>query len=268
MLAALAAALLLTQAPAAPAGALSLTNVRSTYGSLGAPKPAAPVLPGDVLFLAFDIEGISLSADSKASYSMAMEVTDKAGKAMYRQEPAAKSDLVPLGGNRLPGKAYITIGLDQPPGEYNLKVTVVDLANKATKAIDQTFTVLPRDFGIVAVYTSIDEQGVVPAPTTLVIGQQVYIQFAVVGMQRGANKQPSISMEMLPFDEGGNPTMPKPVPFNIDAGVDEKDPGVTVRFLLPLTRVGKFSVKLKATDNVSKKVATYNLPIHAIAAAQ
>ena len=53
----LATALALGQVPApAPTGALTLSNVRSTYGELGGPRPLTPLLPGDVMFLGFDID--------------------------------------------------------------------------------------------------------------------------------------------------------------------------------------------------------------------
>ena len=42
----------------APASALELTNPRNTYGELGGTRPEAALLPGDVLFVGFDIEGL------------------------------------------------------------------------------------------------------------------------------------------------------------------------------------------------------------------
>src|SRR5262245_22027514 len=103
------------QAPVQPSspspGGLNLTNVRNTYGELGGARPEGPLLPGDVLFVAFDIEGIAIDPAGKVNYTMAMEVQDKDGKPIFKQDPADKSDFVPLGGPKLPARAFVTVGL-------------------------------------------------------------------------------------------------------------------------------------------------------------
>ena len=69
------------------AGGLTISNIRTTYGELGAPRAEARYLPGDLFFLAFEIEGLSLGRDGKVSYTMAMEVLDKAGKPIMQPAP-------------------------------------------------------------------------------------------------------------------------------------------------------------------------------------
>ncbi len=254
-------------APAAPvaAGALALTNVRTTFGELGGPRPLTPLLPGDVMFLGFDIEGITTDADGRVQYAMFMELLDSAGASKYKTDPANKNDFVPLGGNKIPGRAYTTVGLDQTPGNYVLKVTVTDLANKATKTVEQKFAVAAKDFGIVAVYTSVDDRGQIPMPTTGMVGQPLFIQLGIVGFGRGPDKKPNVEVEMIPLDEKGDPTIGKASLLPIRDNVDEKDAGVTIRYLLPLTRAGKFTIRLKATDKVTNKTHTFTLPVTALA---
>jgi hypothetical protein len=259
--------------PSQGAGGLQLNNVRNTYGELGGTRPEGKVLPGDVLFVGFDIEGITVGPDGNVDYTMAMEVLDKANKQIFKQDPAQKKDFLPLGGNKLPARAFVTIGLDQQPGEYNVKLTVTDNLNpaKPTQTFTRKFEVAPPAFGIVAVYTSVNEQGSIPASTTGTVGQSVFVQFGVVGFDRAKDQkdakkpaQPNVTLEMTPLDEKGQPTLQKPLSFTMASGVDEKDGGFSMRFLLPLTRTGKFTVRLKATDNVSKKTASFDLPITVI----
>jgi hypothetical protein len=265
----LVAALALTPAQApTEAGAMTLTNVRNTHGELGGTRPEGPFLPGDVLFVGFDIVGITIDAAGKAKYTMAMEVVDKAGKTIFKQDPAEKSDFVPLGGTKLPARAFVTVGLEQAPGPYTLKVTVTDQATKASKVLERKFEVKPREFGLVAVYTSVDPDGHFPAPTTGVVGQSVFVQFGVVGFARDPKtKQPNVVIEMVPVDEQGKPTLKQPNVYAQDAGLDAKDLGFNVRFLLPMTRAGKYTVKLKATDKVAGKTATFDLPIAVVPSA-
>lgn len=262
---------LLTALTLAPAqSALQLSNVRNTYGELGGTRPEGKLLPGDVLFVGFDIENIAINAEGKVEYTMAMEVVDKNNKPIFKQEPAKKTDFVPLGGNKLPARAYVTIGLDQEAGDYTLKLSVTDNAAPGTPTTSFTrkFEIAKKDFGVVQVYTSIDAPGSIPAPTTGILGQAYFVQFLVVGFDRAKDPkapdkpaQPNVTLEMQPVDEKGQPTLAKPVPFTMEAGVDEKEGAFSMRFLLPLTRVGKYTVKLKATDNLSKKTATFDLPV-------
>lgn len=262
----LAAAVVLAQAPA-PAGTLALTNVRSTFGSLGAARPAGPLVPGDTLFIAFDIEGVPVDADSKAAYSMAMEVTDSAGKVLYKQEPAAKADFVPFGGKKLPGQAFIAVGQDQPAGDYTLKITVTEPTSKQSTNLAHKFAVGPKAFAVAGVYVSVDDLGQIPASTSAVVGQSVFVHYGVVGFNLAANKQPDVTVEMTPLDEAGAPTMPKPSQFKFATAVDEKYPGLRGRYLVPVTRPGKFVIRLQATDGVDKKTATFLLPLTAVAPA-
>jgi hypothetical protein len=237
--------------------------VRTTYGILGPVRPVSKLLPGDVLFVSYDIDDVTIDKNGKVEYKMEMEVTDvKTKKTIFKQDPTEKVDFVPLGGSKLPARAFITLGVDQPAGEYNLSVKVTDRATKKTANLDYKFEVVPKAFGIVAVYGSVDERGQVPAPTTGVIGQSIFIHFGSVSFERNAKtKQPELLFEMIPLDENGKPTLAEPSRHEAKVGVDDKDAVYNVRFLLPMTRAGKFTIRLTAEDKVAQKKATFDLPV-------
>ena len=259
------------------AGGLKLSNVRNTYGELGGARPEGKFLPGDIFYVGFDIENLSINDEGQVAYEMAMEVLDKDSKAIFEQKPAMKTDFVPLGGAKLPARAFISVGIDQEPGTYTLKLTVKDLGKGAAKANAQTlsksFEVSKKEFGIVAVNTSVDDRGAFPSPTTGIVGQSIYVQFGVVSFERAAPKadpkstapkaapQPDLTFEMVTLDSFGKPTIGKPVLYKLATEVKEQDQGFAMRFFLPMTRAGKFTVRLKATDNISKKESTFDLPI-------
>lgn len=260
---ALAAALALT--PAQPGG-LQLSNVRMTVGELGPPRPTARVLPGDVLFVAYDIEGLTVDKDGKVSYKMGMEVADATNRTVFKQDPQDLTEVIPLGGNKLPARVFITVGLDQPAGAYTCRVTVTDAATKAANSLTVKFEVLKRDFGIVAVFTSHDERGVYVAPTTGTVGQMLFIHYSIPGFQRDPKtRQPNVEFKYQIVDEKGQPTLAKPFTTVQDAEsptkVEEKAEMFARWFPLFLTRPGKFTVKITATDRVSNKTASYELPI-------
>lgn len=262
----LAAALAFTPAQSpAPAGTLNLTNVRATYGELGGNRPPGKLLPGEVLWVGFDIEGLTIAPDGQANYAMASEFLTDAGKLFRKDEPFEMVSFVPLGGNKVPGRAFVVIGTDQPAGGYVMKLTVTDKATKATKTLEYKFEVAEPGFGIVAVYACADPDGRLSAPTTGVVGQPLFVQFMVIGFQfDGGKRQPNVQVEMVPIDESGKPTLPQPLSTVVETGVDEKDARFTLRFPLPLTRVGKFTIRLKATDKLGNKTATFDLPIAVI----
>src|SRR5262245_820 len=248
---------------------LALSNPRVTYGELGSPRPDNKLLPGDTFNLSFDIEGIKVNEAGRVKYSMAMEVVDKDGKSIFNQKPVERDDFLPLGGNRLPARAYVEIGLDQMPGTYTCKVTVSDLADKAkavSKTIEQQFEVLPKAFGIIRLYTAADLKGEIPSPLVGVAGQTVFVHFAVVAFARDdKTKQPSLTIEMVVYDKDRQPTLQKPtkkqIPDQVDGKVDENVPGIPMRFLVPLNREGGFLIELKVTDNISKKSTKVYLPL-------
>src|SRR5262245_6957803 len=210
---ALIAALSMIPGPAQSTG-LTLSNPRVTYGELGSPRPDAKLLPGDIFFLSFDIDGIKVSDTGRVKYGMAMEVTDSAGKSIFKQMPVERDDFLPLGGTKLPARAFVSVGVDQSPGTYTCKVTVTDMAEKdkaVSKSLEQKFEVLARGFGIVQLYTAADLKGEIPAPLVGVAGQAIFVHFAVIEFARDpGTKQPNLTIEMVVYGQDKKPTLVKP----------------------------------------------------------
>src|SRR5262245_46305663 len=100
--------LLLTQADQ-----LTLTNVRTTYGPMGAVRTDERILPGDQVALSFDIAGARVDASGKVQYSMAMEVTNSRGRLLFKQAPRDLEAPMPPRGNSLPGCATLDAGTEQ-----------------------------------------------------------------------------------------------------------------------------------------------------------
>lgn len=263
MLSTLVLAAALPLGPAQPAaGGLQLTNVRMTIGELGPTRKDTKLLPGDILFIGYDIDGLTIDPDGKAKYTMAMEVTDAAGKLIFKQDPRELNDFIPLRGSKLPARAFITIGLDQPAGNYLCKISVTDPKTKATNSLTVKFEVTKADFGIIAVLTSYDGAGQISAPTTGMVGQTVFIHFGVAGFQRDPKtKQPNVEFLFEVLDEKGQPTLGQPSKHIQDSGIDEKDGAFRMQFPLFMSRAGKFTVRITATDKTGNKKSTYELPV-------
>jgi len=255
----------LTIAPA-QGGMVKLTNIRMTIGELGPTRPTSKLLPGDILFIGYDVNGVTIAPDGVAVYTMAMEVVNSAGKTIFKQDAREMKDFVPLRGNTFPARAFVTIGIDQDAGAYTCKVTVEDPKTKSKDTLSTKFEVLKQDFGIVAVYATHDLGGALAAPTTGIVGQTTFIQFSVASFQRDIKtKQPNVEFEFQILDDKGTPTLAQPGKAIQDdkslEKVNENAGAFAMKYALFLSRPGKFTFKITATDKLASKTYNYELPV-------
>jgi hypothetical protein len=238
---------------------LSLGDTRFTYGVLGPARKDHRMLPGDKLFVAFDIKGITVDSDNRVHYRTAIDISDSKGKTFFKQAGQDQTVINVLGGNSFPAYARVDLSMDQAPGDYALNISVTDLGNNKTQKLAQKFTVLPKAFGIVGLTTSADQDGNLPAGL-LGEGQSVWLHAAVVGFERGKG-QPNIDLEARITDENGKPTTAKPFTSTLNKDIPANAGAVPLQFLLSLNRAGKFTVDLKATDKLSGKSFNVSFPI-------
>src|SRR5262245_10460471 len=243
-------------------GMLKIVNDRPTHGFPGGPRDNTKLLPGDVFFVSFDIEGLSVAEDGKISYSMGMELKNiKDNKVIYRKEAGDPVDAFnSLGGTRLPAFAVSEIGTDTVPGEYMLTVNVVDRKSSKTAMLQRKFDVVQPAFGMVRFGMSYDGRSEMPAPWVGVAGQSLWVNFMTVGFERDAKKQPNLKAELRIFDEAGKPTLQKEFSGTVN-DVPENYKLIPMQFIINLNRAGKYKVELTATDLLSKKTVTHELPI-------
>jgi hypothetical protein len=252
---------LLTVLGAAPdQSGLSLTHVRSTHGLLGPERRNDTLAPGDNLFLCFDINGIRVGPDGKVRYSMAIELRDASGKVVFRQEAKEQEARASLGGDSMPAYAHLSVGLDTPPGDYQMKIVVKDLASEQEQSLSHTLKVLPKAFALVRTTVTLDPEAHYPA-AVFACGQGVWVQASAVGFARGRDKQPNVVFEMRVRDESGKPTLANPVVGTPPKDLPANLSGLPMGFPLTLNRPGKFTVELQATDRISGKKATTSFGI-------
>jgi hypothetical protein len=266
MLTTLAFAAALGLAPA-QAGGLQLINARPTFGILGPVRSNTSILPGDIFSLAFDIQNLTADKEGKILYSMGMEVINPQGRPEYKRDPGPPVTIFNvLGGNRIPAFANAKTDPETAPGEYTLRVTVIDAAakNRAPATVSKKFTVLPKAFGIVRLSTnySLDGRIMIPAPAGGVAGQSLFLTFMVANFSRDGTGQTNVHFQMTVRDEQGNLTVPQPIEG--DTRRDKVPADYTLlpeQFPIPLNRVGKFTLTLKAADLVGKKTSEVTIPI-------
>src|SRR4051812_8295948 len=81
-------------------GALEIKNVRPTFGPYGALRTDVKVLPGDVVFLSYDVDGLTVDPKTnKVSFMTTLELVDGAEKSLYKKDTPTEM-ILQLGGNR------------------------------------------------------------------------------------------------------------------------------------------------------------------------
>jgi len=234
-------------------GSLRLSNARITFGGeFGPVRPDNRFLPGDLFFMAFDIEGLKPNSQGQVEYLMGMVVTqDNANKVIFESPPSPQSMILPLGATKLPARAFVLLGLDLR-GPCTCRVTVTDKTTRVTKSVEQKFVVLDPAFGIVALRATYDREGQYPAPFLGIAGQSLWLQFGTVGFARHPKtRQPHNQVELRVFDAKGQPTTEEPLIYEIKSGADEEANALDWRLPLPLNRPGEYRVELKAIDKIS-----------------
>jgi hypothetical protein len=262
----------LSLAPNQAGGDLELSNARVTYGRLGPTRKDTKFLPGDVYFVTFDTDGLQFDKKGVAQYSMKMELFDPNGKSKFKSLEQDKELFTIQGGGRVTLDAYAAVQTDTPAGVYTLELTVTDRGSKKTGKLSRKFEVAEKGFGLVRVNCAYDAGGpngpVFPSPGLGCVGQVLFLHFAVAGFDRDPKtKQPKLQLEVRMLDEGGKATLPEPASETLpkaDDMVPEQLSVLPLNFPLALTKAGKYTVELKATDLVSKKTATVTYPLQVV----
>lgn len=245
-------------------GALALEHCRSTYGVLGPERPDNRVLPGDELTICFEIVGAQVAADDKVHYTIGMEVTDRQGIVRFRQAPRASAVKQAIGRQPLLAAATVHVGMDQPAGEYTVKVTVRDRTAQAAAEFSRTYEVLPRDFGLVQLVVSGDPDA--PAPMTdFQVGRTGQINVTAVGFGRDeSDSRSNLRVVMTVTDADGRTALAEPSVGEIKQSVTAQVLHLPMQFQLDLPRAGRFTVKLTAEDRVTGKTAVLSLPLNVV----
>lgn len=271
MWAALAVSAVMTAAPA-DAGALQIKNDRFTYGVYGQVRTDTQVLPGEIVFVAFDVDGLQTLDDGTASYTTALELLDKGGKSLFKETPVERKALLPMGGNHLPNWSQVIVGSDTEPGTYTIRVTVADkLAKNGQPAVlEKKFELTAPHFGLIrtALFYDKPPASPPPAPPIGVPGQGFLVGFTVVGFQTnpgakaGDQPQAHVTVEMSILDETGKPTLPKPFAIDVNQGLAE-DYKAALPFSFPLSpnRAGKYTLVITATDKLANKSAKQEMSL-------
>jgi hypothetical protein len=262
----LAAAVLVLSAASTQAK-LGIDNIQVTYGPLGPERKTLDIYPYDEPFFRFTVTGAKPDAEGKVDGSVVLQVLDGAGKVVGENQTPAKGVLV-LGGNSYPFSVSLPIGQQVPPGKYTVKITVRDNLSKESAAFQRKITVKPLDLKIVRIQFYHDLEGKSAAPAGGTLGETLCFDLRVIGFDR-SKERIFTEIAWRIFDSDGQEVSPKGATFDI-----RQDDAKAVKkweFLrygsnsFILTRVGKFTLRITASDRLGKKSTTFEVPIQVTA---
>ncbi len=243
--------------------AVDIKNIRPSYGPFGATRTEAKFLPGDLIFMAYELEGLAVDPKSgKTNYETTLEFLDAAGKVLFKRPNI--NELVPvLGGGRMPGDLQFILGAQQAPGKYAIKLTVNDKIAKDAKAFKYDIEVLPQSFGFVGV----------TVPAIGFPGQYHVAGFGIVNLALDAKSLPSAEIKISLFDDKGKAvTTPTKIEFPRDLPTDElgnpidlkKSNFVPFQHPVYLNRPGRFTIEIQAHDKFGNKMKELRYPVTVI----
>jgi hypothetical protein len=247
----LASLILLGLIPAM-APAIEIKNVRPSYGPLGPARTVTKFLPGDVVFMTYDIHALAVDKTGKAVYETKLEFLD--AKEMQLFERKTPNEVIPsLAGARMPGDLHLIIGKDFNPGKHTVRLTVTDkLANKSASLV-YAIEVLPKGLGFIGVL----------APAVGLTGQSYVAEWGLVGFVPDAKtKLPKVDIAIRVLDQNDKPVVPEtkillPNDLPLGAGADKMLELVPLSFPLQLNRPGQFYLDIVAIDKNGKNAQVH-----------
>jgi hypothetical protein len=253
-----AVAFLLAASVPTTSSALELKNMRACYGPMGVTRYDRKLLPGDMIFMTFDIEDLAIDKKTgKASYVTILELIDSQDKVVFKKE--TPNEVIPqLGGNRIPGDLHLIMGPKQAAGKYAVKLTVHDKLGMSAKAFRYDFDLLPPSFGMVAV----------TAPAIGFPGQHYVPGFALVNFALDKKDTPDALVTIRILDSTKNQVAPQVemvFPRDLPPMSDlSKENFVPLTYPVYLNRTGQFYMEITATDKLGNRKADLRFPFTVI----
>jgi hypothetical protein len=241
------------------APALEIKNIRPCYAPFGATRYDLNLLPGDVIFITYDLEGLAIDPKTgKTNYETTLEFIDdpaqKNPKVLY-QKTTPNEPVPQLGTGRMPGDLHLIMGPSQAPGKYGIRLTVHDKIAKEAKAFTYPFNVVPQGFGFVGV----------SAPAVGFPGQHYVTGFGLVNLALDGKKQPNCEINIKILDEKGKPVaatvkieLPRDMPEDTDLN---KANFVPLQYPIYLNRPGRFTIEIEAHDKFGNKKKELRYPV-------
>jgi hypothetical protein len=258
----LAAALFALAAPPAFAK-LEVDKIEACYGRLGPARKTLDFYPYDEVYFRFTVTGAKADDDGNLDVEITRTLTDDKGKEVLPKKGGALKGQLSFGNESFP--ASVSVSLPEPvvAGEYTLKVKVKDNLSSEETSFEKKLNLKATEYAIVSPEFFHDAGHVVPAAAGGTVGQQLHFRLLTIGFDRSQGKIDS-EMTVQVLDKDRKELLTKPlrmVAKKDDEKVAKELPALDFSGWFVLTRAGEFTLRVRVTDNISKKTATWEAPL-------
>jgi len=231
-------------------------------------------VPGETIYLRFDIENYTLTKEQAAAVSWVVEAADPKGVPIAPPAEGKKeASLQPEDKDWLPrARQSIVVPSPAPGGTYVVHIKVTDLNSKETAVADTKFLVtgaeLPsspalvmRGFGF---YRGEDDPQPLASPAYR-SGDAMFARFQIVGYKFGPGNAIDVNYGISILGPTGN------VMYTQDPAVEEKSasfypkPYIDANMNLSLnagTKAGEYTLVITARDKVGTQTTELRKPFH------
>jgi hypothetical protein len=238
--------------------AVEIKNIRPCYGPFGATRYEPKCLPGDAIFMTYDIDSLVVDPKTgKVNYTTTLELLDSKDVSLFKS-PTDYEAVPALGTARMPGDLQVFIGPKQAPGNYSIRLTVRDKNGNANndKKFTYKFEVVKEAFGLVGV----------SAPAVAFVGQHYVTGFGLVNLKLDGKGQPNAELTIRVLDDKGKPIVDPPLkvlfPRDLPEKIDLKDANfIPWAERIYLNRPGRFTIEVNGYDKNSQTKVQLSYPL-------
>lgn len=229
-------------------------------------------VPGETIYLSFDVQNYTLSKEEAAAISWAIKAVDPKGIPIIPPMEAKKvATLQPEDKDWMPRvRQSIEIPSPAPGGSYSIHIDVKDLNSDATASADTKFSVtgpqLEPSPALAIIGFGFFRSEDAPQPLQLAAyrtGDSMHARFRIVGFKYGADNAIEVTYGISILGPAGN------VMYTQDPAVDEKSSsfypkpyvdGIMSLSLNPGTPAGEYTLLINGRDKVGNQTIEIRKP--------
>lgn len=243
-------------------------DLQLTQGEFGSVRSDSIYFENETIHAAARIVGLNRDNTSKGNLSFDALLVDESGRTLLRKKLGPFSYEQCLGGNSLVFPFSLETNYASGiPQRLRLSLAVTDLVTGATGTADQEIVANPdNELHTTGHWISLDEEGKVPAGSTLHVCQVYYLRGTVVGFTP-RNFTVDLDLSLRGVDLSGNALSPLEMTSTHSQKLSRySDPPKSAQFyqIFGLNRSGEFALRVMVKDKHSGKTATTDLPITVI----
>jgi hypothetical protein len=249
---------------------LAIQNIQACYGPLGPERTQPQYHHMERVCIRYLVTGASTDAERQVNITTSARLTDAKGVRVANGSQTTGDFL--LFGATFPDTVSFPLKRELAPGEYTLAVEVKDERTKAVASFERKLVLVGKnldgladEFAICSPEFFYDSEGLIPAPFSGLVNQKLYLQFNIIGISHSGGRT-AVESRFEVLDAKTRQPLCKPV-VKLDKTANPILGQLDLRLSsqVALHSAGDFILRVSATDQLTNKTATLEVPIRVTA---